>query len=598
MALSPTDTVCALVPHHECEHWLQGAIESLLAQTRPVDAVVVLDDASTDPPLATARRFPSVTFLRATENVGPYRMLQTAVERTDFDAYLFQDADDLSHPQRLSTLLEAAAAHQADIVGSHEVQIDVTAPDARTREYPLDVNAALADDAIAFALLHPTSLVSREALLRAGGFPGGLRFSGDVDFLWRAGHGARIVNADGHLYIRRRHSGSLTGSSTTGTGSPARRALDGALRERARANARRVAAGEAPDLSPFAVAPPLIFEHLAGPELGSRVTTGSRGPRATGGSGPVLIVGGPRNGGDVLGWALDLHPGFQMLTDVADLDRRRLSTGLRPVVAGPAVAAEALALADRYPAARIVHVVRDVETTVASLDARPDAHGDFYSQRLARDAAVELSLTCDLLAVAVGPDRFLRVGLGQLVEDPAGVLGTILAFLGEEVSTCSALLFAGLTAVARDERPAGDDMSAEAARRALEKRDPPVPASLPVRVRMLASRHLPDDAVVAVVSKGDPALVDLGRARAWHFPATADGSYAGEYPANGKAAVELLEDARRGGATHFLVPAPAAWWLSHYEALRVHLDRRYRLLAADEGTGALYHLAARREVAA
>jgi hypothetical protein len=598
MALKSSATVCALVPYYDCAEWLPGAIESLLAQTRPLDAVIVLDDASSEPPYAVARSYPSVTFVRAAQNVGPYRMLQTAIDRTDFDAYLFQDADDLSHPERLAALLEVAAAQRADMVGSHEVQIDVAAPEARPREYPLDVNAALAGDPIAFALLHPTSLVSREALLAAGGLPGGLRFSGDVDFLWRAGHVARIVNADRHLYLRRRHPGSLTASRATGTGSPARRALDGALRDRARANARRAASGLAPDLSSFSEAPPVAFEHLAGPHLGSRLDRGARPRRTCGKGGPVLVVGGPRNGGDVLAWALDLHPRFEVLADITDLETRSGPRALRPVVAGPAVTAAALALADRYPDARIVHVERDVDTTVASLAGRPDAHGDFYTERSAREVAVALGLSAELLSIALGPDRVLRVGLGQMIDDPPAVVAAVLAFLGEEVSPGSAMALSGLSVVAGDVHRAGHGLSPADARRALEARALAALPPLPARLRALSSCHLPDGAVVVVVSRGDPQLLDIGPAQARHFPATADGAYAGEYPPTGAAAVALLEDARRNGATHFLVPAPAAWWLSHYDELRAHLDRHYRLMVAAEGTGAIYDLTGPHAVAA
>ena len=588
--LTRSARVCALIPHHDCAHWLAGAIDTLLGQTRALDAVVIVDDASADPPLAVAARYPSVTFMQAPENVGPYRLLQAAIDLTDFDAYLFQDADDLSHPERLATLLEVAEAHGADMVGSHEVQIDVAAPEAKTREYPLDVNAALADNPIAFALLHPTSLVSREALVRAGGFPGGLRFSGDVDFLWRAGHCARIVNADRHLYLRRRHPASLTGSSTTGTRSSARRELDGALRERARANAQRVAAGGTPDLSPFAAAAPVRLEHLAGPELGTPLASRPRRQSTSGAAGPVLVVGGPRNGGDVLAWALDMHPAFAV-GDVARLDTKGLSAGRRCVVAGPEVTGRALAVADRCPEARIVHVERDLETTVASLLARPDAHGDFFDGASARAAAVELGCTGDLLADALGAGRVLRVGLSRLVEDPVAALSHVLAFLGEDASMLAGLPFQDLSVVAGERLRTGGGMTPIAARRLLREHGAATRQRLALRLRALTARHLGDDAIVAVVSRGDEALVDLGGPSAWHFPGAADGSYAGEYPATGPDAVALLEDVRGRGATHLLVPAPSGWWLTHYEELRGHLAGRYRLVDSVEGTGGLYDLA-------
>ncbi|HEV2089274.1 MAG TPA: glycosyltransferase, partial [Cryptosporangiaceae bacterium] len=516
--LTRSARVCALIPHHDCAHWLPGAIETLLRQTRALDAVVVLDDASGEPPLAVARRYPSVTFFRSPVNVGPYRMVQAMIELTDFDAYLFQDADDLSHPDRLATLLEVAVDQAADIVGSHEVQLDITTPEARTREYPLDVNGALAANPSAFALLHPTSLVSREAVLRAGGYPGGLRFSGDVDFLWRSGHTARIVNADRHLYLRRRHAASLTGSAVTGTRSPARRELDGALRERARANARRVGAGEAPDLSPFITAPPVPFQRLAGPELGTPSASRPCGRERSGEAGAVLVVGGPRNGGDVLAWALDMHPSFAAVGDMADFDTMSSAGRCRPVMAGPAVTARALALAERDPETKVVYVERDFNTTVDSLLARPDAHGDFYDGRRAREAATELGKVADLLLAALGPGRVLRVGLARLVEHPFAAMLDVLAFLGEDPSAVTALAFEGLRVSAGERLCSCAGLSPAAARRRLRAVATAVPPPLPVRLRALTSRHLVDGAIVAVISRGDESLVDLGGSRAWHFP--------------------------------------------------------------------------------
>jgi Glycosyl transferase family 2/Sulfotransferase family len=589
-SLTRSVAVCALVPHHDGPEWLPAAIDSLLAQTRPPDAIVVLDDASADPPLDAAARYPEVTFLRSAENVGPYRLVQTAIELTAYDAYLFQDADDVSHPQRLETLLDVAEAHGADMVGSHETELDVAAPEARGREYPLDVNRALAGNPIAFALLHPTSLVARDVVVRAGGFPGGLRFSGDVDFLWRAGHVARIVNADRHLYVRRRHPSSLTCAAATGTRSAARRRLDHALRSRARANAARISAGMAPDLTPFRTAAPVELAHLSGPPLGTDGCLPARQvSRAGSGRGPVLVVGGPRNGGDVLACALDLHPRLERVPDTGTL-AVRTPTRARPVLSGPSVAADALELADRHPDAKLICLRRDLVSTVVSVQGRPDAHGDFYSVASAHAATVELNRVCDLLSAALGPDRVLPLALAELVADPHGAVTACLRFLGEEPAPAVVLPLVGLRAAARPLPPGAVSVTGEEARRLLGGCDAPAPANLAGRLRRLVQDEVDENAVVAVVSRGDDALLDLGPARTRHFPATDDGSYAGEYPATGDAAVHLLEEARARGATHLLVPAPAAWWLTHYWELGEHLDRRYQAVAGAEATGTLYDL--------
>jgi glycosyltransferase involved in cell wall biosynthesis len=101
--------VVALVPHHACEAWLEHCLASLVAQTRPLDGIVVIDDASAEPPAHIVARFPGVTLLTAASNVGPYRLVQQVIDRTDADAYLFQDADDWSAPDRLERLLLASS---------------------------------------------------------------------------------------------------------------------------------------------------------------------------------------------------------------------------------------------------------------------------------------------------------------------------------------------------------------------------------------------------------------------------------------------------------------------------------------------------------
>jgi hypothetical protein len=570
MPLTRSTSVCALIPHYECHDWLAGAIESLLAQTRRPDAIVVIDDASATPPIEVVSRYPSVTLLVTSENAGPYRLIQTVIDQTDFDAYLFQDADDLSHPDRLETLLATAEQQGADMVGSAELELEVAAPEVRRRDFPLDVNAALAEDPTAFALLHPTSLVSRATVVRANGFPG-LPFGGDVDLLWRARHVARIVNADRPLYVRRRHPRSLTGAPTTGTRSPARRSLDRELRGRARANA----CGE-PDLSPFAPCEPVRLRRVSGPVAGA-ATGAAVAPSFSTPSrrGPVLIVGGPRNGGDVLAWALDRHPHFEVVADIASASSRR-----RPVVAGLAVTARVIQLADEHPAAQVVYVDRDVESTVASLASRPDTPDDFYSPESARGVAIRMNAMGDAAAATLGPERVHRIGLADLIEEPHACLEAVLAFLGAPRTGGLAWPLTGLPIHAEHRPPA-----------------PPLESPLPVadeplgaRLRRLVAAHVNGAAVVAVVSKGDPSLVELGGVQARHFPATDGGVYAGEYPATGTDAVELVERARADGVTHLLLPAPAGWWVTHYAELGEHLATRSRAVAAREDTGTLYDL--------
>jgi GT2 family glycosyltransferase len=125
------------------------------------------------------------------------------------------------------------------------------------------------------------------------------------------------------------------------------------------------------------------------------------------------------------------------------------------------------------------------------------------------------------------------------------------------------------------------------ARRARPKYD-----ALVDEVRDAIDSHVPGDATVIVLSKGDDALCDLGGRTAWHFPQDATGRYAGHYPADSAAAVAQLEDLRARGAQFLVVPAPSLWWLNHYSKFGDHLRREYSIIV-DTQTCVIFALADR-----
>ena len=105
---------------------------------------------------------------------------------------------------------------------------------------------------------------------------------------------------------------------------------------------------------------------------------------------------------------------------------------------------------------------------------------------------------------------------------------------------------------------------------------------LPARLREAVEAAVPAGATVAVVSKGDSELVDLGERRGWHFPQDDGGGYAGYYPGDGAAAVAHLEVVRARGAEFLLLPRTAFWWLDRYPEFRRHLESHYHFAHGDE----------------
>jgi hypothetical protein len=264
-------TVLALVPHWRCERWLKRCLQSLRQQTQPLTHIVVIDDASAQPPLEIIQSLsgdglPEVTLLQATARVGPYRLIQSVIDRTNYTAYLFQDADDWSSCDRLEILLKTARQSGAEIVGTQEIRVLEPSGQLQAVGYPLDVNEALAQKP-GHALLHPTSLVTKNVVQRLGGFATGLRFGGDTEFLLRAHWRSRIVNCDRYCYFRRKRPNSLTTATATGLDSPMRQALLKDLKQRAIALNQQAALGEPLDLRPLQQAPPVELKYLWGPSL-------------------------------------------------------------------------------------------------------------------------------------------------------------------------------------------------------------------------------------------------------------------------------------------------------------------------------------------
>jgi glycosyltransferase involved in cell wall biosynthesis len=102
------------------------------------------------------------------------------------------------------------------------------------------------------------------------------------------------------------------------------------------------------------------------------------------------------------------------------------------------------------------------------------------------------------------------------------------------------------------------------------------------RVRAAVESDVPPGAVVLVATRGDDRLLDFEGRSGWHFPRDPDGRYAGNYPADSQAAIDCLDELRKQGATHLVLPKTSFWWLDYYDGLREHLAAACRRIRRDE----------------
>lgn len=245
-----------ILPHFRCSRYLPEAVRSVLGQTYRGLRLVVVDDCSPDEDWIRAlrpyREDPRLTVLRASRNVGHLRLKNAVLAGVTSRYVGFQDADDVSEPDRFACQVRLLDRDRADLVGCSFVRMDAEGREMGRRLMPRNGNLWMRLGRSTVAL-HPTTTVRRSVLARLGGFDGTAWFGADTDFHLRVAWLYRIRNIRRPLYRYRIWPQSLTAAPETGFGSPARQAYTVRMAEleqrRRRARSREV-------LMPLLVAPP------------------------------------------------------------------------------------------------------------------------------------------------------------------------------------------------------------------------------------------------------------------------------------------------------------------------------------------------------
>jgi glycosyltransferase involved in cell wall biosynthesis len=103
-------TVAVIIPTYNHARFIGEAIKSVLAQTRPADEIIVVDDGSTDNLAAVVVEFPTVRLLRQ-GNHGRSVARNTGLRNCKSNYVVFLDADDRLLPNALEAGLACMATH-------------------------------------------------------------------------------------------------------------------------------------------------------------------------------------------------------------------------------------------------------------------------------------------------------------------------------------------------------------------------------------------------------------------------------------------------------------------------------------------------------
>ena len=94
--------ISVIIPVYNGARYLAEAIESVLAQTRPPDEIVVVDDGSTDESPRVAQRFAKPVFYHHQTHSGAGAARNLGIVQAKGDWLAFLDADDLWLPDKLA----------------------------------------------------------------------------------------------------------------------------------------------------------------------------------------------------------------------------------------------------------------------------------------------------------------------------------------------------------------------------------------------------------------------------------------------------------------------------------------------------------------
>ncbi len=171
--------ISVIIPVYNGARYLGEAIESVLAQTRPPDEVVVVDDGSTDDSALVAQRYP-VRLMQQT-NLGASVARNHGVEAAQGDLLAFLDADDLWLPGKLEQQLTWLDEQpDLDVVFGRVEQFIEPEWDDLSRYMLCDTWAQMD------GLHSGTMLIRRAAFLRVGPFSPHLQVAHFIEWYARA----------------------------------------------------------------------------------------------------------------------------------------------------------------------------------------------------------------------------------------------------------------------------------------------------------------------------------------------------------------------------------------------------------------------------
>ena len=223
-------TIAAVIPVYNAEAYIDETLNSVAKQFRSPEQIVVINDGSTDQTMERIldwdrQRGPRLTIIEQS-NKGVSTARNRGIEHCQADLIAFLDADDLWLPPHLEQLARAFENHDLTVCFADALHFDdlgTVRPSSlastlieQTRFHKQEDDLRLMIESPYCSLLNgnyislSSSLISKKALERTGGFDPAIKSAEDRDLFLRLSRIGRFAYYPRVLAHKRQHFENLT----------------------------------------------------------------------------------------------------------------------------------------------------------------------------------------------------------------------------------------------------------------------------------------------------------------------------------------------------------------------------------------------------
>lgn len=209
--------ISVVMPVYNGQQLLARAMDSLLAQTFTDFEVIAVDDGSTDETPAILRRYAEqdarVRVIHG-DHAGIGAALNRGIEASTHAWIARMDADDVASPDRFAKQMAAAAGHPEVVVwGSYAHHVDANGKVlgvSRTGPTSVEEFRRLRAASEDVYVIHPTSMLRKDVVQKAGGYDGRFNYCEDFELFDRMAEHGPVVALPEPLLLYRIHATSVS----------------------------------------------------------------------------------------------------------------------------------------------------------------------------------------------------------------------------------------------------------------------------------------------------------------------------------------------------------------------------------------------------